>query len=1081
MHAPLPPDEEKRLQTLTRYDMLDTPPDAALDRLTALAARLFNVPIALVSLVDRDRQWFKSRHGLEICETHRDQSFCAHAILPGIDGPLVVTDTTLDPRFADNPLVTGPLGIRFYAGAPLRMSNGAALGSLCIIDTVPRELSTADRATLLDLAAMAVATLELHASRQLARDQVAERLMVEEALRRSEGRLRRMAANTPGMLFQFVLNPDGSFYFPFVGEGCREFYGVEPQAIYDRPELVLDVLEPKNREFFLASIHESARTLGRWDTCGPYRAPDGSRRWMEGFSQPEAISSGKILWHGMILDITKRKHAEWEAKKAAQRVRIVLESIGEAFFCLDHDWRFTYVNEHAAKLLGRGYDKLSGKLFWEEMPSARANGFGAAYRRAMETGEPVHLEDFSPRLQTWVEVHAYPSDEGLSIYFRDIADRKKAEADADDAARRVRTVLESISDAFYSLDREWRFTYVNDQAEKQLESRREDLLGQAIWTVLPRKAETEYYPRFHRAVETGEPEEFQVFSAASNQWFDVHAYPSEEGLSVYTQEITERVQAQRQIEDSHKLLKAIIDGTDNHIFIKDRESRYLLMNPAAAAMLGTTPEEVAGKGDEAFFPPASVRGNRESDLRVMTTGEIQTYESSDIIAGVEHVFLSTKGPYRDAAGNLLGVIGISREITGQRRAAEALRAAKEEAEKANAAKSEFLSRMSHELRTPLNAILGFGQLLEISDLGDRPAEGVNHILKAGRHLLGLIDEVLSISRIEAGAMNLSMEAVGLAEITAECIHLVSRAAADRRVTCENRCVADGGMDKGVHVQADRQRLRQVLLNLLSNAVKYNRQGGRVTLDCRVLDPGEDGEPRLRLEVTDTGAGLTAEQIGRLFTPFERLGAERSTTEGTGLGLALSKGLIEAMGGRIGVDSVPGEGSTFWLELGRARHPLGAMDHGAGAGKAGATEDDSLGTVLYVEDNASNLRLIEMVLDETPGIKLFSAQQGLLGLEIARARQPDLILLDLHLPDIPGWEVLTMLQDDPATRDIPTVVISADATPGRIERLRAAGARDYLTKPIDVPKLMSVLRQYLRPGMRTDKPAAAASLALAEAP
>ncbi len=633
----------------------------------------------------------------------------------------------------------------------------------------------------------------------------------------------------------------------------------------------------------------------------------------------------------------------------------------------------------------------------------------------------------------------------------------------------MRTVLESIRDAFYSLDRDWRFTYVNDQAEKQLERRREDLLGQRLWTVLPRKAEMDYFPRFHRAAETGEPEGFEVFSPALDKWFDVHAYPSEEGLSVYSQEITGRVQAQRQLEDSHKLLKAIIDGTDNQIFIKDRDSRYLLINPAGAAMLGTTPEAAVGKGDEAFFPPESVRGNRESDLRVMTTGEMQTYESSDIINGVEHVFLSTKGPYRDAAGNLLGVIGIAREITEQRRAAEALRAAKEEAEKANLAKSEFLSRMSHELRTPLNAILGFGQLLEISDLGDRSAEGVTHILKAGRHLLGLIDEVLSISRIEAGAMNLSMEPVALAEITTECVNLVSRAAADRRMTCEDRCAEGVGADGGAHVLADRQRLRQVLLNLLSNAVKYNRPGGRVTLDCRALDPGADGQRRLRLEVTDTGAGLTAEEIGRLFTPFERLGAERSMTEGTGLGLALSKGLVEAMGGRIGVDSLPGEGSTFWLELAQARHPLEAMDGGAGAGPGDEGADDSLGTVLYVEDNVSNLRLIEMVLDQTPGIALLSAQQGLLGLEIARARRPDLILLDLHLPDLPGWEVLTMLQDDPATRDIPTVVISADATPGRIERLRAAGAVDYLTKPIDVPKLLGVLHQYLRTGKMATAP------------
>ncbi len=948
--APLPSDEAERLQTLARYEMLGTPPDAALDRLTALAAKLFKVPIALVTLVDKDCQWFKSHHGTEVCQTSRDQSFCAHAILPGHAGPLVVPDAWLDPRFIDNPLVTGAPGIRFYAGAPLRMGNGHALGSLCLIDTVPRHFSAEEGATLADLAATAVDTIELHLSRRQAQEEAAERQWMENALRQSEGRLRRLAANTPGMLFQFVLNPDGTFYFPFVGEGCREFYGVEPQALYDRPELILDALDAKNREAFLASLHASARTLERWHNCGPYRAPDGSRRWLEGFSQPEQVAGDKVLWNGMIMDITPRKHAE----RAAER-----------------------------------------------------------------------------------------------------------------AARSVRTVLESITNAFYSLDRDWRFTYINDQAEKQLERRREDLLGHVFWEVLPHKAGMGYFPRFHRAVEAGEPEAFEIFSPGLGKWFDVHAYPSEEGLSVYSQDITERVQAQRQMADNHQLLSAIINGITDAVFIKDQQSRYLLINPAGAAMLGMKPEDIVGWDDFAFFPAGNARQIHEVDEEVMRTGESRTYESTDLIDGVEHVFLSTKSPYRDAAGNLLGVIGIAREITDARRAAVALREAKEEAEKANLAKSEFLSRMSHELRTPLNAILGFGQLLEISDLGQRAGEGVAHILKAGRHLLGLIDEVLAISRIEAGRMNLSLEPVAVGDMVSECLSLVSRPAADRRVVCED-CCAESGPGWRLHVQADRQRLRQVLLNLLSNAVKYNREEGRVTISCREM-PGMDGDgpPRLRLEVADTGRGMTREQIGRLFMPFERLGAERTTVEGTGLGLALSKGLVEAMAGEIGAESVPGEGSTFWLELPLARDPMEALGGGGPAGSdATAGREGYAGTVLYVEDNLSNLQLIEMLLDGWPELQLLSAQQGMMGLEIARARQPDLILLDLHLPDLPGWDVLQALQEDPATRSIPVVVISADATPGRIERLRAAGAREYLTKPIDVPALLGVMRQYLRPELAT---------------
>ena len=334
-------------------------------------------------------------------------------------------------------------------------------------------------------------------------------------------------------------------------------------------------------------------------------------------------------------------------------------------------------------------------------------------------------------------------------------------------------------------------------------------------------------------------------------------------------------------------------------------------------------EEIIGRKDDDFFSPETARQTRTHDLEVMESGRSRTFLDDDIVAGVERTFLVTKSPYYDAAGKLLGVIGIARDTTEQRRAAEALREAKEEAERANTAKSDFLSRMSHELRTPLNAILGFGQLLELHELPDKGIESVNHILKAGRHLLKLIDEVLAISRIEAGHLHLSVEPVALGEITAECLSLVRQMAAERGVQCEDHCQPED-RQPGAYVLADRQRLRQVLLNLLSNAIKYNQPQGRVSLTCeRVLAPGDPTglKTRLRLAVADTGVGLSEEEVGRLFTPFDRLKAEHTQTEGTGLGLALSKGLVEAMGGTLGVRSTLGAGSEFWVELPLADDPL----------------------------------------------------------------------------------------------------------------------------------------------------------------
>jgi signal transduction histidine kinase/CheY-like chemotaxis protein len=373
------------------------------------------------------------------------------------------------------------------------------------------------------------------------------------------------------------------------------------------------------------------------------------------------------------------------------------------------------------------------------------------------------------------------------------------------------------------------------------------------------------------------------------------------------------------------------------------------------------------------------------------------------------------------------------------------------AEVANRAKSEFLSRMSHELRTPLNAVLGFAQVLEIESLPPEHRESVEHILKGGRHLLGLINEVLDISRIEGGHLSISLEPVLVSEVIREALDLMHPLAATWNVHLDGALREIGDR----YVLADRQRLKQVLLNFLSNAAKYNRPHGTVSIS--VNDASGD---RLRLNVTDTGPGIPPEKMQRLFTPFDRLGAEEGAVEGTGLGLALSKRLVEVMGGDIGADSAVAEGSTFWVELPRAKDPAAAVDVPPAAS---AQMPAAVGAVLYIEDNLPNVRLVERLLAHRPEVKLLTAMQGGLGIELAREHRPGLILLDLQLPDIPGADVLQRLQHDPRTRQIPVVVISADATPGQIKRLRSLGAREFLTKPLDVKRFFGLLDEVLTNG------------------
>ena len=419
------------------------------------------------------------------------------------------------------------------------------------------------------------------------------------------------------------------------------------------------------------------------------------------------------------------------------------------------------------------------------------------------------------------------------------------------------------------------------------------------------------------------------------------------------------------------------------------------------------------------------------------------------------------------------VMRAMRYAVERKRAEETIRRAKEEAERASHAKGQFLSRMSHELRTPLNAILGFAQLLE-SDARLNDRESVGQILKAGRHLLDLINDVLEFSRLETGRLAVSLEPVLVAATAREAFDLVRPLAAARRVSL----MGEQALNPAHYVQANRQRLKQILLNLLSNAVKYNRSSGSVTISCEEsLRPRENAanqDALLRISISDTGHGIAPENLAKLFIPFERFGADESGIEGTGLGLAVSKALAHAMGGAIGAESDLGAGSIFWIELPLAHSPGRTADSRVISdsdlqSRERPSPPPPRKTVLYVEDNLSNLRLIDRVLAERPGITLLSAVRGSLGLELARQNRPDLILLDLNLPDMHGADVLRSLQKDPVTASIPVVIISADATAPQIERLLAAGACNYLTKPIDVKHFLVVVADVLQKGESTASP------------
>jgi len=515
------------------------------------------------------------------------------------------------------------------------------------------------------------------------------------------------------------------------------------------------------------------------------------------------------------------------------------------------------------------------------------------------------------------------------------------------------------------------------------------------------------------------------------------------------QDVTDRREAELALARREEHFRRLIENTSDFVMLLDAAATITYVGPSVTHILGYTPDDMSGGRPADFVHPDDLeRVVADFASIVAHPGALNT--STFRIRHRDGSWRWLENAARTLApdGAHEGIVAFGRDITGRRQAEEALARAKDEAERANRAKSEFLSRMSHELRTPMNSILGFAQLLARAELAPAHAKGVQHILKAGRHLLHLINEVLEISRIEAGRENFSVEPVALAAVLQEALGLVRPLAQQHGVTLAAGVCADGAF-----VHADRQRLVQVLLNLLSNAIKYNRPNGAVRVECTALPDG-----MWRVHVADTGVGVPADRVEELFTPFARLGAEQTDVEGTGLGLALSRRLCEAMDGALALESSGPAGSVFAVTLRGAESPLRALEE---AGPS-AVPDASHGaaTLLYVEDNLANLSLVETILLSRPRWRVLPALQGGLGVELARDHHPDLVLLDLHLPDMPGAEVLRRLRADPRTADIPVVVVSADATAGSVERLRQAGADAYLTKPLDVDEFLAVVERFL---------------------
>jgi PAS domain S-box-containing protein len=520
------------------------------------------------------------------------------------------------------------------------------------------------------------------------------------------------------------------------------------------------------------------------------------------------------------------------------------------------------------------------------------------------------------------------------------------------------------------------------------------------------------------------------------------------------------------------LQNAILTSANFSIIATDEKGIIQLFNVGAERMLGYQAAEVVNK-----ISPSDIHDPQEVLARAQALSlelgtpinpgfEALTFKASrGIEDSYELTYIHKDGSrfpaivsitaLRDDYGDIIGYLLIGADNSVRKQVELELHNAMAVAEKANLAKSNFLSSMSHELRTPLSAILGFAQLIESGSPSPTVSQkrSVDQILKAGWYLLGLINEILDLALIESGKLSLSLESISLLEVMHECRAMIEPQAQKRGIG-----MTFPRFEIPYLVKADRTRVKQVLINLLSNAIKYNRMDGTVVVDCTTLVP-----ERVRISIKDTGAGLAEEKLTQLFQPFNRLGQEANVDEGTGIGLVVCKRLIELMGGVIGVESTVGVGSVFWFELNLAPETQTVIDASelATVARMSVQADARLRTVLYIEDNPANLMLVEDLIARRPDLRMLSAIDGISGIEMARASLPDVILMDINLPGISGIKALRILADDPATMHIPVVALSANAMPRDIQKGLEAGFFRYLTKPIKVNEFMDTLDMTLK--------------------
>lgn len=900
------------------------------------------------------------------------------------------------------------------------------------------------------------------------------RRRAEQALRASEERFSQ-AFNVSPAAITLTRLADGKFID--VNETFLQLLGYRRDQVIGHTSVELEMLDADARAKLIQRQRETngVRNVELW-----LRTQSGSRTPIL-FSSALLEVDGEPCILTVLIDITERKRAEENLAQSRQKYSLIFDRAPfAATLAKLPDGVIVEVNTKFESLFGFRREEVLGRTSLDlglyADPEVRARAAELLQRQGFAHGLEIAVGVHSGEIRFMLansDLFELGGEKYVLTTVEDITERKRADQKLEQLARRTQTILDSAGEGIFGLDRAGRITFINATGAALLKTAAEDLVGLHGYTNHHHsRKDGSPYPLhecpIYAALRDGTAHhiEDEVFWRSDGSSFPVEytSTPLREGdeivgAVVTFNDISGRKRAEAVLQESEERFRLVFENSGIGIALVDPAGHPIKSNRVLQQIVGYSQMELSGMSFTEFTHPGDV----EKDWGLyaeLLEGKRESYSMDKRYIRKDGQVIwarLTVSLVRNADGKPEYAIGTVEEIT-ERKQAEDDRLARAVAERARTAKTEFLSRMRHELRTPLNSILGFAQLMMLDDLSPAHERGVNQILRSGRHLLDLINEVLEIARIEAGRMQLSPETVRLQEAAEEALDLIRPLAEARGISVKLYIPSSGD----VHVFADRQRLKQVLLNLFSNAVKYNRIGGAIQVNASLTLDGH-----VRLQVRDTGAGIPPEKLSRLFVPFDRLDADAQSVEGTGLGLALSNGLIEAMGGRIGVESQVGEGSSFWFELKLVTERL--LEEIMAEVEESLTERmrSGRGRVLYVEDNLANINLVEAILERLPQVELITAMQGRLAMSLAQEHRPNVILLDLHLPDMHGSDVLRTLKSEGHTRDIPVVIISADAIPAHVDELLTLGAHGYLTKPIDVREFLRVVEEHLGSGNNSD--------------